>query len=478
MENRFSPKTIYLVLLFFLFCFSCNQPNRTDQQLQPNIILIMSDDQGWGDTGFNGHPYLKTPVLDEMAGNGVVFNRFYAGSAVCSPTRGSVMTGRQPDRYGICYANCGHMPKDEITLAEMVKEKGYTTGHFGKWHLGTLTKDTLDANRGGRPENEAHYSPPWENGFDVCFVTESKVPTWDPMVVPPKSAGDVSGKLTEGDHFGTYYWNGERLIANSNLDGDDSRVIMDRVLPFIDQAVEKKQPFLGIIWFHTPHLPVLTGQKYRDRYSQLSEDQQHYYGALTAMDQQIGRLRAHLRELQIEKNTILFFTSDNGPEGADSAGRTQGLTKNLSGRKRSLKEGGIRVPGVVEWPGQLDAKVVDLYPAFTSDYFPTIASLIGTDIGKYNRAYDGIDLMPILSGERAPKGSTGKTREQPMVFQLREQVALIESQYKIYSDDQGTTFRLYDLQADPGETIDLSKSEPELKTRLVVEWEAWRSGID
>ena len=144
---------LLLVAPLILFGF-CTKPHKSDPQPLPNIILIMSDDQGWGDTGYNGHPHLKTPTLDDMAQNGVLFNRFYAASAVCSPTRGSVMTGRHPDRYGIYYANSGHIPASEITLAEMVKEQGYTTGHFGKWHLGTLTRDTIDANRGGRPEND------------------------------------------------------------------------------------------------------------------------------------------------------------------------------------------------------------------------------------------------------------------------------------------------------------------------------------
>jgi len=196
------------------------------------------------------------------------------------------------------------------------------------------------------------------------------------------------------------------------------------------------------------------------------------------MDEQIGRLRTHLRELQLEKNTILFFTSDNGPEGTAAEGRTQGLTKGLSGRKRSLKEGGIRVPGLVEWPGRLNQKVIDHYPAFTSDYFPTVASLIGVDIVKYQWSYDGIDLMPILDGEHAPTESTGITREQPMIFQLREQAALIYNRYKIYSDDQGVSFGLFDLEDDPAERVDLSDKEPEIKERLVKYWEAWKAGID
>src|SRR5690606_3355046 len=152
---------------------------------------------------------------------------------------------------------------------------------------------------------------------------------------------------------------------------------------------EKGKPFLSVVWVHTPHLPVLTGQKYRKMYSHLSEDEQHYFGCITAMDEQVGRLRNHLIDLGIEKNTVLFFTSDNGPEGENShVGRTRGSTKGLRGRKRSLHEGGIRVPGIMEWPGQISPGTTVEVPCFTSDYFPTIAHIIGVDIGKYNRPYE------------------------------------------------------------------------------------------
>ena len=152
---------------------------------RPNVILIMCDDLGWGDVGFNGNKIIKTPNLDSMANSGIKFDQFYAAAPVCSPTRGSVLTGRHPFRYGIYYANTGHMKKKEFTLAEIMKTKGYRTGHFGKWHLGTLTTKIKDANRGG-PKGAKHYSSPQQNGFDICFSTESKVPTWDPMLVPKK----------------------------------------------------------------------------------------------------------------------------------------------------------------------------------------------------------------------------------------------------------------------------------------------------
>ncbi len=434
----------------------------------PNIILLMADDQGWGDMAYNGHPHLKTPNLDAMAANGAVFERFYSASAVCSPTRGSVMTGRHPLRYGICHANCGHIKPEEITLGEIVKDLGYTTGHFGKWHLGTLTRDTVEANRGGREKFDGDYSPPWDHGFDVSFVTESKVPTWNPMITPPKSSGDVKGTLIEGEPFNTSYWTGPGQIATENLEGDDSRVIMDRAIPFIEQAVGDKKPFLSIIWFHTPHLPVLAGEDDRAPYSHLSEDQQHYYGVITALDQQVGRLRDKLRELGVAENTVLFYTSDNGPEGKSVAGRTQGVTKGLKGRKRSLHEGGIRVPGIIEWPGKISSGTTVGIPCFTSDYFPTIANILGVDLNQNKRPYDGVDLLPIVNGDV-------ERRSKPLAFDFQGQAALIDNEYKIYSDDGGQNFTLYNIEKDVGENINLNNQEPQKLTEMVSFWNQWKT---
>ena len=270
----------------------------------------MTDDQGWGDTGYNGHPVLKTPNLDAMARDGIRFDRFYAGAPVCSPTRGSAITGRHPYRYGIFYANVGHMKPEEVTLAEALKPLGYMTGHFGKWHLGTLTKTERDSNRGG-PRGAAHYSPPWENGFDVCFSTEAKVPTWNPMVTPP-GAGK---RRAEGRPYGTAYWIGPGKKATKDLEGDDSRIIMDRVVPFIEKATAEGRPFLAVIWFHSPHRPVVAGPEYKRLYADRPKAEQNYYGCLTAMDEQVGRLRKTLARCGAAENTMLWFCSDNGPEG-------------------------------------------------------------------------------------------------------------------------------------------------------------------
>jgi len=422
----------------------------------PNIVLCMADDLGWADTGFNGNSIIKTPRLDAMAEAGLRFTRFYSGAPVCSPTRGSCLTGRHPYRYGIFFANVGHMPEQEVTLAEVLKTRGYTTGHFGKWHLGTLTKTEKDSNRGG-PRGAKHYSPPWENGFDICFSTEAKVPTWDPMKKPESN-----------EDYGTYYWTQPGIKATENLDGDDSRVIMDRVVPFIRNAVKNKKPFFTVVWFHTPHLPVIAGTEYRKMYSQYSDDEQHYYGCVTAMDEQIGRLRRELRELRLADSTILWFCSDNGPEGKDGKhGRTRGSAGLLRGRERSLFEGGVRVPALLEWPAQIKGGRVTDIPCCTSDYFPTVLDILGVKMKGQPKPIDGVSLMPLIEGKM-------KKRPRPIGFESAGQVSLTDNRYKIYSKNKGKTFMLFDLIEDPGEKNDLAAENPEILQSMKATLDKWR----
>ena len=420
---------------------------------KPNIILCMTDDQGWGDTGYNGHPVLKTANLDRMAAEGLRFERWYSGAPVCSPTRGSSLTGRHPFRYGIFHANVGHMREQELTLAEALKTQGYTTGHFGKWHLGTLTTEIKDSNR-GRPGQTEHYAPPWEHGFDTCFSTEAKVPTWDPMKKPGTD-----------EPYGTYYWTGPGRRATENLDGDDSRIIMDRALPFIRAAAGKRVPFFAVIWFHTPHLPVVAGAKYREIYKDQPPKLRDYYGCITAMDDQIGRLRTELKALGVADNTMLWFCSDNGPEGNDAA---PGRTKGLRGRKRSLHEGGIRVPGLLLWPAKIETTRVVATPCSTCDYVPTILDVLGVRLERQPQPVDGVSLLPLIEGRTT-------NRPRPIGFQHGSQMALIDNRYKIHSNDKGKTFALYDLLDDPSEERNLATEKPEIARKMIATLTAWRA---
>jgi len=430
--------------------------SRTSGADRPNVILCMTDDLGWGDVGFNGNSIIKTPNLDAAAKAGLVFRRFYSGALVCSPTRGSCLTGRHPYRYGIFFANVGHMRKNEITLAEALKTRGYATGHFGKWHLGTLTKTEKDSNRGG-PKGVKNYSPPWDNGFDVCFSTEAKVPTWDPMT-------DLETKKP----YGTYYWRQDGAKVTDNLEGDDSRVIMDRAVPFIRSAAGEKKPFLAVIWFHTPHLPVVTGPEYRKPYSQYSEDEQHYYGCITAMDEQVGRLRKELRELGVADNTMLWFCSDNGPEGRDGkSGRSRGSAGPFRGRKRSLFEGGVRVPGLLEWPARVEAGRKTDIPCSTCDYFPTVLGALGFTMKGQPEPVDGVSLLPLIEGRMSK-------RPVPIGFQSSRQVSLTDNRYKIYSKDGGKNYMLFDLLEDPAESKDIAAEKPQILHSMKAALATWR----
>lgn len=451
-------------LLLLVGLIACQSPEHTaETPPRPNIILLMADDMGWGDTGYNGNDSILTPALDDMAARGVVMNRFYAAAPVCSPTRGSCLTGRNPYRYGINSANVGHLKPEEITLGEMLQAAGYRTGHFGKWHLGTLSQDTLDANRGGKPKHRAHYAPPWEHGFEVCFSTESKVPTWDPMITPEKEAGGVKGE--KGSFYHTRYWTGPGEVAREGLEGDDSRVIMDRAIPFIQENAAKEQPFLAVIWFHTPHTPIVAGDAYKQKFADYEDRKQHYYGCIAAMDEQIDRLNAELAKLGVEENTLVFFTSDNGPENRRVSPRGMGITKGLSERKRSLQEGGIRVPGLMVYPAKVPGgKVLDI-PFSTSDYLPTIAALTGISLPDA-RPLDGESILPFLSDQ--------KPSRSPIAFRYYEQQALIDGNWKLYSQDQGESFALYDLAEDPAEQQDLSEGQAERFARMKQHLAEWR----
>ena len=452
-----------------LFVLICVAPLLVAAE-KPNIILVMCDDLGWGDVGFNGNKIIRTPHLDTMAKNSLRFERFYAAAPVCSPTRGSCITGRHPYRYGVYFANTGHMKTEELTLPELLKKHGYATGHFGKWHLGTLTKTETEANRGG-PRGIKNFSPPQVNGFDMCFSTESKVPTWDPMLRPKNNKSKTWwNPAKDNGPYGTAYWNEKGARVTENLRGDDSRVIMDRAIPFIRAAVKKEQPFFTIVWFHAPHLPVVAGPEYTKLYAKHSKFAQHYYGCITSLDEQVGRLRKELRTLGIANNTLVTFCSDNGPEGNASA---PGSAGHFSGRKRSLLEGGIRVPGLVEWPAKIKPGKTDI-PAVTSDYLPTILEIIGAEQTD-KRPLDGISLVPLFKGKM-------KERGQPIGFQSAGQVALISDRYKIYGSggrkkEQQLTLpklKLFDLKKDPSEKKDLAAQHPDIIKKMAAALKEWR----
>ena len=325
----------------------------------PNIVLCMADDQGWGDMAYNNHPALKTPHFDAMAKEALRFDRFYAAAPVCSPTRGSVMTGRHPNRFG-CFKWGRSLRPQEVTVAEALKKAGYVTGHFGKWHLGSVVK--------GSPVN------PGASGFDEWFSAPNFFDN-DPIM-------SREGKAVQ-------------------TKGESSMVTVDAAIEFIRKHAGGAKPFLAVVWFGSPHGPHQAVEEDRKLYDSQSAKQQHFYGEITGMDRAFGKLRKELRTLGIRDNTILWYCSDNG--GLPGVGATGGR-----GNKGKVYEGGLRVPAILEWPARAGGSRVTDVPCNTSDIYPTLLEIAQVHVAKQPRL-DGVSLVGLIDGKM-------KRRPKPMGF--------------------------------------------------------------
>ncbi len=473
MDRRIFLKALGLGSL--AFATGCFRTNHGNSNKHPNIILIMADDLGYGDLACYGNPIVKTPHLDAMAEQGIKFERFYSAAPVCSPTRGSCLTGRHPYRYSIKWAGRYALPTEEITIAEALKTKGYATGHFGKWHLGGLSKTV---NQSEFPGGPSPYSPPWENGFDECFSTESMMPTYNPYYHVGGDFGSedyrhvqkepvAKGQKTGGFRWRDNYWTGPGQFTDEWLEGDDSEIIMDKALDFIIRKSADKKPFFSAIWFHTPHTPVVAGNNQRTKYPERSIQEQHWFGSISAMDEQVGRLREKLQELNIAENTIVWFCSDNGPSYIHNFNSAGGLR----GKKAELYEGGIRVPAILEWPNKIHKHSVSQLPAFTSDFYPTILSICGIQMNNQPPT-DGQNIIDLILSDKSE-------RTKPLLFQSplpnklkkfrsekSQQYAMIGNRYKIISMDDGRNYELYDLINDPSEKNDLATDKPAIVQRM------------
>jgi len=363
-------------------------------------------------------------------------------------------------RFGLMDVNVGKLPEQEITLASVCKAKGYATGHFGKWHLGTMSR-----NESPRHKDPARdYAPPWARDYDDAFASEISVPTWNP----------ASGRFKE--HSAPYWHNGTKVTEN--LQGDDSRVIMDRAIPFIKKAVDAGKPFMTTIWFHAPHSPVVAGPDYLEMYEGYTEGQRHYYGCITALDEQVGRLRSELRKLGVDQNTIIWFCSDNGPEGSGTpkpvydayGGAFCGKAGDFRGRKRFLYNGGVCVPALAVWPGTVAKGQTVAMPCSTLDYLPTLCEAIGSDLLD-ERPIDGESLLPLLLGKK-------KNRESsiPFASNIRlPRAAIIQGDFKLCTNlsESGTEDELFHLHDDPAEENNLINAHSQLAASMKAQLREW-----
>lgn len=465
----------------------------TQENRPPNVVLIMADDLGYGDVAYQGHPKVKTPALDLLAKEGVRLGRFYAAAPVCSPTRASCLTGRHPFRVGIRWAASGHIHASETTIAEALKTRGYATAHFGKWHLGGLSR-TVRQTYVDRQVDPRRYSPPWENGFDVSFSCENTVPTFNPGYLTCAPFGEPGYKMvmdrpveldqrTGGFVWRDRFWTGSGRFVDEWLAGPLPKILTDRTLSFVKDQVEQKTPFFVTLWFSSPHTPVVAGPKHRKLYPDSSIEEQHWLGCISAMDEQIGRLRRELAKLGVLDDTLIWFCSDNGPTWVHdhaSAGP-------LRGGKGTLWEGGIRVPSVVSWPKRIKGgRRVDA-PIVTSDFFPTILAAAGVKVDEQRRI-DGVDVLPLLDG-RVEKRAEPIGFVSPRLLSDAQdtkawskiggrQMAWIDGDLKLISRDEGKTWKLFDVATDQGEQADLAAQRPEVVAKMRTAWRAWYRSIE
>lgn len=465
----------------------------------PNIILCMGDDHGWEETGYNGHPHVKTPVLDEMAATGLRLDRFHSGHPSCSPTRGSFLTGRHPNRYGTFTPGWSLRP-EEITLAHLAKKAGYATGHFGKWHVGTVKK--------GSPTN------PGAMGFDEWFSHDNFF--------------ELNPHLSRNGGEPKEY------------KGESSEIIIDETIQFVNRSKDKKKPFLAVVWFGSPHEPYSGLPKDLALYDDLPKEYEkklvrltsnetglqvkrplravlrERFAEITAMDRAIGNLRNHLSKSGLKDNTLLFYCGDNGTPSSGI------VASPFRGMKGDMYEGGTRVPGVIEWPAGVPKPAASQLRSTTSDLLPTVCDLVG--VGLPERPMDGMSLLPMMQGKM-------KRRPGPLFFWSYDAKREIKEDRKPYIDPElqrGTTpfvklsggiptrnFRnfvhptirpvdydghrvilddeyklvihgsvsapkkleLFDLESDPAEKENLAKSHPSLVKQMNERLTQWQSSV-
>jgi arylsulfatase A-like enzyme len=400
---------------------------------QPNIVLLMADDQGWGQTGYYNHPVLETPNLDAMAANGLRLDRFYAGAPVCSPTRASVLTGRSNDRTGVL-SHGYPLRRQEKTIASALRDAGYATGHFGKWHLNGL--------RGpGVPILATDSHHPGEFGFDE-WLSVTNFFDLNPIM-------SRKGKFVE-------------------YDGDSSEIIVSEALKFIEQQAKTKTNFLTVIWYGSPHSPWLAEEDDRASFVKLNERSQHHYGELVAMDRSIGKIRKGLRDLGLAKDTIVWFCSDNG--GLN--GITPGTVGDLRGFKGTIYEGGLRVPAIIEWPAMITEPRITEHPAGTVDILPTLTEIVGIPESKLAQPIDGVSVLPLFIREIGE-------RQKPLPFRHQGRAAWIDNDYKLVTlDIRKTKYELYNLVKDPKEEHDLFKREPRIAKEMVDAFSIWNATVE
>jgi len=395
---------------------------------RPNFIVILCDDLGYGDLACFGHPAIKTPNLDRLAADGMRLTECYSAAPVCSPSRAGLLTGRCPIREGIAdwIPNNSpiHLKKEAVTVARLLKSAGYATCLAGKWHL----SGKMD---GSQPT-------PGDHGFDHWMATQNNAA---PSHRNPKN----------------FVRNGEKV---GPLEGYSSTLIVDEALRWL-KGRQEGQPFFLFLTFHTSHEPIATADEFARMYPDVDHPNRAiYYGNVTQMDHEVGRLLKALDEMALARGTLIFFTSDNGPEILNrykGAERSYGSPGPLRGMKLHVYEGGIRVPGILRWAGRLRGGQTSDEPVSGVDVLPTLCELAGAKPPE-DRPIDGASVVPLLDGNPV-------ARKAPLYWDYPkalggQKVALRDGPWKMLAAPPLDKLDLYNLRSDASEKREVGSSEP------------------
>ena len=431
-------------------------------QKKPNFIVIMTDDQGYGDLSCMGATDFLTPHIDELASCGARFTNWYSNSPVCSPSRASLLTGCYPGNAGVRAILAGHRRASGLTpqtptIATALKRAGYQTALIGKWHLGLKEE-----------------CRPNQNGFDYfygfmagCIDYYSHIFYWsmaDGHTNPTHDLWENDKELYDNGHYFT-------------------EMVSEKAVEKIRDLHESGSPFMMYVAYNAPHYPMHAPQKYLDRFAHLPEDRRNMAAMISAVDDGVGQIVDELKRQGIFEDTLIFFQSDNGPSRESRNwmdGRADpyygGMPGSLKGHKFSLFEGGIRVPGIFCWPGHIPAGQVIDEPCAAMDIFPTLLTLAGGDPAAYQ--LDGTNILPVLT-EGAP------SPHKEIFWEMEGQTAVRKGNYKLVlngrlveEEQPKEPVFLADLSKDPGETTNLAEAMPELTEELKTEALHWREGIE
>jgi arylsulfatase A-like enzyme len=395
---------------------------------KPNVIIIIADDMGWKDTAFNGNTVVKTPALDEMARNAVHLDFFYAAGTVCCPGRYAILTGRQPLR-GRVIGNVPDLRTQEQMMPRVLKAAGYRSGYFGKWHLGY--KETA----------------PVPMGFDEGI--------WS------YGAFDLDATFDRRD--------GKPPIQTK---GDGSLAIMDLAIDFIRENSQRLEPFLAMIAFTAPHRPHIAAPEFKALYKDLPEKESDFLGEISGLDAAVGKLREELKKLGIEKNTLVWFTSDNGGARKDSS--------DPSGKGKGAL--GARTISLIEWPLRFKPGRINV-PCGHVDMLPTVTELAGLHLSE-NPIVDGISIVSVLErkslNRRKPLmflDALGNRNSVETDFVNNTWGIIIDNKLKLYVNQKRQPLRMYDIYKDEVERNNLIKEMPDIVTRMKAAFDEWKVSV-